>query len=227
MKIKNNIYYSLDEFKANYEDELSLFQSNFNEANENDFIREQKKLYQIYMNNTRIVKKKDGSIYTVLAIYNESEQIKSILDKFYDPHGNDFKEDKCISMFYGFKNIKVYLESKESITYKEPSKMKPFDNYIIGENILKLQELANNWLEEIEINPTNLLSAFETDNSKKVSINFSKKYTTGIVGNFLNKLHEYYPKYSKKEFVEDISKRIIFTSSRKINPSTKTVMNWM
>ena len=107
--MRKSIFRNLTEYKENYNQELNLFLTKFREASEKEFIQEQIKLYQICMNNTCIVKRKDGSVYTVLSILNGSEQIKSILDEFMDSHGNRFDKEKCTSLFYGFKRIKEYL----------------------------------------------------------------------------------------------------------------------
>lgn len=109
-------------------------------------------------------------------------------------------------------------------------KMEPYENYIIGSEITKLEEITNEYFPDLEINTPILLGAFLKKRGKmKVTINFSKSCTTKHAGEFLNRLHQIHPKKYKKDFLEDISRRIEFISSGyKGKPAQeKTLSNWM
>jgi len=184
------IYDTLGDYKINYPESWHRFKSKMPNAIESDFIKHEIERYEKYLLNTQIVRRTDGSIYSVESVHRDKFQEKSILDQFYDPLGNYFKEEVCNNLNFGFQRILEYLESKLKPTRKLSNhsfallvnvqqELKLMPRFSSGRRDKELQELCER--EGYKYGSVrNLYSKINSAGLRKESEEFSDKHLSDI-----------------------------------------------
>lgn len=145
-----------------------------------------------------------------------------------------FKGNICLkdvefieSKIEAFKNASNVKETEVEKSNIQPKEMKPYHQYVIGENIIKLQKLTSDYFPDLDINYERLIKSFELNSTNRTTIDFSKICTTKECGEYINDLTLLFPdNLTKGKKIEYIFNSIEFISSAGSANTAKTIKNW-
>ena len=170
--IKGVIYYTLKEYKDNYNKTHELFINKHNDATELDFIQNQISNYKTYIENVTFIEWEYEPRVIIESEIKGENMVSEIIEQVKESKTKKIDYEKCNNFYYSFKAIITYLEDKRKEIQKPTQNNDTLDNKKETKTLV-LQGRKLNLLERYEISR----SILDIDNKiRTLNISDTEKY---------------------------------------------------